>query len=144
MELVDKIKENGSKNLKQFIKFGIVGISNTVISLAVYYLFLWISHSLYLVGSIAGFIVSVANSFYWNNKYVFETKGQANWFHRLLKTYVAYGGTAILATVLLWLEVDIMHWSDVLMPIVNLLITIPLNYIVNKLWAFKKKSNTVS
>ena len=58
-----------------------------------------------------------------------------------MKTYLAYGGTAILSTVLLWFEVDIMKLSDVIMPLINLLLTIPLNYIINKYWAFKKKSS---
>ena len=29
--------------LAQFIKFGLVGVSNTAVSMAVYYIFLWIS-----------------------------------------------------------------------------------------------------
>ena len=64
MNIIEKIKKKYPGTFMQFIKFGLVGISNTAISLAVYYIFLWINHSLYLVGSIVGFIVSVANSFF--------------------------------------------------------------------------------
>lgn len=31
--------------LAQFIKFGLVGVSNTAVSMAVYYIFLWISQT---------------------------------------------------------------------------------------------------
>ena len=49
---------------KQFIKFGLVGVSNTAVSMAVYYIFLWISPDLYMVGSILGTILSIANAFF--------------------------------------------------------------------------------
>lgn len=50
--------------LAQFIKFGLVGISNTAVSMAVYYIFLWISPDLYMVGSVLGTILSIANAFF--------------------------------------------------------------------------------
>ena len=79
--------------LAQFIKFGLVGVSNTAVSMAVYYIFLWISPALYMVGSVLGTILSIANAFFWNDKFVFT--GNANdWrskLKRLGKTYVSYG-----------------------------------------------------
>lgn len=125
--------------VKQFIKFGLVGVSNTLVAWACYYLFLWIDEDLYMVGSIVGTIVSIANAFFWNDRFVF--KGSENdWrsrLKRLGKTYVSYGGTSLLSTVLLWLEVQF-GVSKVVAPVVNLIITIPLNFIVNKFWTFKK------
>ena len=123
----------------QFIKFGVVGVSNTLISLAVYYLILWIHADLYLLGNVLGWVVSVANAFFWNNKFVF-TSSQSDWrtaLKKLGKTYVSYGATFVLSTVLLYLEVDVLHWSAVISPILNLLITIPLNFLLNKFWAFR-------
>lgn len=49
--------------LWQFIKFGIIGTSNTIVSTSIYYLFIWIDPRLYFVGNVAGWIVSVFNSF---------------------------------------------------------------------------------
>ena len=103
--------------LAQFIKFGLVGVSNTAVSMAVYYIF------------------------FWNDKFVFT--GNANdWrskLKRLGKTYVSYGGTSILSNVLLWIEVTFFSVSKTIAPIVNLLVTIPLNFIINKLWTFKER-----
>lgn len=125
--------------VKQFIKFGLVGVSNTLVAWACYYLFLWIDEDLYMVGSIVGTVVSIANAFFWNDRFVF--KGSENdWrsrLKRLGKTYVSYGGTSLLSTVLLWLEVQL-GVSKVVAPVVNLIITIPLNFIINKFWTFKK------
>ena len=45
-----KNKEEFMALLMQFIKFGLVGVSNTAVSMAVYYIFLWISPDLYMLG----------------------------------------------------------------------------------------------
>lgn len=126
------------KNMVQFLKFGIVGLSNTLVSLAVYYVFLWVNPKLYLVGNVIGWVVSVANAYYWNNKYVFGDgqKGLRQTLKKLSKTYLSYGATFVLSTLLLYIEVDILSWSSVISPFVNLIITIPLNFLLNKFWAF--------
>lgn len=122
-----KSKEEFVALLAQFIKFGLVGVSNTAVSMAVYYIFLWISPDLYMVGSVLGTILSIANAFFWNDKFVFT--GNANdWrskLKRLGKTYVSYGGTSILSNVLLWIEVTFFSVNKTIAPIVNLLVTIP-------------------
>ena len=51
----------------QFVKFGIVGVSNTAISLIVYYIIYWINPEWYMIGNVAGWVISVANAFFWNN-----------------------------------------------------------------------------
>lgn len=123
----------------QFFKFGLVGLSNTAVSMAVYYVFLWINPALYMVGSILGTILSIANAFFWNDRFVFKgnERGLKNTLKRLGKTYVSYGGTSVLSNVLLWVEVAAFHVNKAIAPIVNLIITIPLNFIINKLWTFR-------
>lgn len=133
------MKHINKTSLIQFIKFSIVGVSNTLISLAIYYVFLWINPALYLLGNILGWIVSVANSFLWNYLFVFhsEFKGFINLGKKLCKTYISYASTFILSTVLLYIEVEILFLSAIICPIINLGITIPLNFILNKFWAFR-------
>lgn len=127
------------ENLIQFLKFGIVGISNTAISLIVYYAVLWINQDWYLAGNVLGWIVSVANAYFWNHRYVFKTKTErfSQRLKELGKTYLSYGMTFLLSTILLYLEVELANWSAVLCPVANLLITIPLNFVLNKFWTFK-------
>lgn len=142
-KLMDRLgaekKESIPDLIKQFIKFGLVGVSNTVVSMVVYYIVLFINPDWYMVGSILGTIISIANAFYWNDKFVFT--GNANdWrskLKRLGKTYVSYGGTSILSNVLLWIEVTFFYVSRSIAPIVNLIVTIPLNFVINKLWTFR-------
>lgn len=142
MKLSEVLKSPGQyKTLAvQFIKFGIVGVSNTLISLAIYYIFVWVSKDLYMWGNIVGWVVSVFNAFYWNNKYVFKSEHQ-DWkstLIRLGKNYLTYGSTFLLATAMLFIEINWLNMSEWIAPIINLLITIPLNFLLNKFWAFKK------
>lgn len=124
----------------QFVKFGLVGVLNSLVSLIVYYLFIWVSPEMYLIGSIVGALVSIANSFYWNNKYVFSSKknGALDILKRLGKTYLSYGATSLLSIALLYIEVDVLELSAVLCPLANYLITVPLNFFLNKFWTFRQ------
>lgn len=126
---------NFLSSFKQFIKFGLVGVSNTLISLGTYYLLYFLGVN-YLIANTIGFIISVLNSYYWNNKYVFK-KTQDGHIKPLIKTFMSYGSTFLLSTILLFLMVNIFKVSEIIAPIVTLIITIPLNFIMNKFWAFK-------
>ena len=131
----------------QFVKFGIVGVSNTVIAYVLYMASLLGFRSAglftgadYLAAQIISFVLSVLWSFYWNNKMVFrplEGK-QRTWWKALLKTYVSYSFTGLfLNTVLLVLLVQVLHISEFIAPVFNLIINVPINFLINKFWAFK-------
>jgi len=125
--------------LTQFIKFGAVGFFNTAISYIIYSGLYYLGLH-YIIANAVAFIVSVLNSFYWNGKYVFKSgddqKKRAFW-PALLKTYVSYAFTGlILSSVLLHLFIKIMHISAYIAPLLCLVITIPLNFVLNKKWAF--------
>ena len=94
----------------------------------------------YLLGTVISFILSVLWSFYWNNKMVFvqqEGEERSIW-KALLKTYISYSFTGlVLNNILLFIWVNIFHISEFIAPIINLLVSVPLNFIINKFWAFK-------
>lgn len=134
-----RILEQKWDSFIQFVKFGIVGVSNTLISYVSYLIFIFVGCH-YVLASVLSFIVSVTNSFYWNNKYVFKEKVKNS--RSLLKTYartfLAYASTGLLlANILLVLWVDVAGISEVIAPLINLIVTIPLNFVINKYWAFE-------
>lgn len=133
------ISDEKLRVFSQFVKFGLVGLSNTAISYITYVICVYLGMH-YFFANTLGFIISVLNSFYWNNKYVFicENGEKRPWLPALIKTFISYGSTGILlASILLYVWVDLMHISEYIAPLINLIITIPLNFILNKLWAFK-------
>lgn len=137
-------------SLIQFIKFGIVGLSNTVIGYVLYAVTLAFLREFKLLPSIdlyvaqfVMFVLSVAWSFYWNNRFVFtkESGERRNIIAALLKTYVSYAFTSLfLAEVLLFLWVNVLGINEFIAPIINLVITVPLNFLVQKFWAFRENN----
>lgn len=147
-ELTEEIFEG----FMQFVKFGIVGVSNTVISYVIYVGALMgfkelniLSDIDYLIAQVVAFVLSVLWSFFWNNKYVFkqEEGGERSVLRALMKTYVSYGFTGlVLNSILLILWVKVFHISEFIAPIINLLISVPINFVINKFWAFKDSKTT--
>lgn len=150
----------------QFFKFGLVGLSNTALSwittfavIAVLGTWLGIDEVMVFgititnvaanLGNLAGFIVGVINSFFLNKRYVFKNKQETNEKKAFAKTFICYGATFLLSMLLmnLLLEVAQLHivlWdmdvTDYVATMLRLLVTIPLNFVANKLWAFKDRS----
>lgn len=122
------------ESLIQFIKFAIVGLSNTAISLVVYYALLWLGSNYFIANSVA-WIVSVFNAFYWNNKYVF--KNGNSYIKALIRTYMSYGVSFLLGSTILVILIEYFGVSEKLAPILVLVITIPLNFLMNKYWTFR-------
>ncbi len=127
------------KIIIQFLKFGIVGFSNTLISLGVYYILVYLGCN-YIIANTFGFLISVVNAFYWNNKYVFKDKEEKNLKAAFIKVFISYGGSFLLSTCLITLFVEVLHISKWLAPILRLVVTVPINFVINKIWAFRDKS----
>ena len=161
------------KSLLQFIKFCIVGLSNTIICEGIYVVLLFFGVH-YLAANILGNLISILNAYYWSNKYVFKAEeGEERvWWKVLIKTYATYGFSMVLSAGLLvfWLEIvkleqymgpilsllgnlgilsafskagivlEAKILSEILAAAINLIITIPLNYVINKYWAFRKEN----
>lgn len=137
-----RILEKNWQGFMQFVKFGVVGVSNTLISYVSYLIFYFLGCH-YLVASVLGFVISVTNSYYWNNRYVFATgEGEKRvWWRVYIKTFLAYASTGlVLANILLVIWVQICKIPEIFAPVLNLLITIPLNFIINKYWAYKRNN----
>lgn len=137
-------KETINKFL-QFVKFGIVGLTNNIIFYIFNIFVLWLFHPKnfkwdYIIANIVGFLISVLWSFYWNNKYVFKINNneKRSPLKTLLKTYIAYGFTGIVLNNLFsYIWIERLGISKYIAPIINLFITVPLNFILNKIWAFR-------
>ena len=122
----------------QFLKFGLVGLSSTAISVTVYYVLLLFSVH-YLIANLAAFVISVMNAYYWNSKYVFTpaADGAKKGGLTFVKVFAVYGFTFLLSSLLLFVMIDMLNVSKWIAPVFSLCVTIPLNFLLNKFWAFK-------
>lgn len=140
-----KNEENNKKQTlleyaKQFVSFGLIGGINTLLSLGIYWLAVYLGTSPFVATAI-GFVITVFISYVLNNIFTFKGEGKAEWSLRTLaKVYVSYSLTGLfLAEALLYLWINVLGINENIAPILNLFFTIPLNFLLNKLWAYKKK-----
>lgn len=136
--MVEKKKFLKIKLLIQFVKFGCVGISNTLISLAVYYLLVWIGCQ-YILAYAMGFLLSVVNAYFWNSRYVFTQSMEKSSQKAFFKMFLSYLGSFLLSTVLITIMVEFIGISEYLAPILRLTVTVPINFIINKVWSFNDR-----
>ena len=143
-----ELDSNKVKIIKQFIRFGIVGLSNTVLSYTIYSfsLLLLKRYNLlvnvdYLFAQFISFFLGVCWSFYWNKRVVFKSQKnhlKLDIIKSFLKTLISYSFTGLfLSSFLLAIWVNCFHISEFIAPIINLIVSVPLNFILNKYWAFK-------
>lgn len=130
---------NKVKKIKQFIRFAIVGCSNTIISLVTYYVLIYFDIH-YIVAYTAGFLLSVCNAFFWNNRYVFQNKEENSILRAFYKVFLSYGLSYVFSLLLMSVLVEVLHIQEYVAPILKMCITIPLNFLLNKLWAFRDKT----
>ena len=129
--------------IRQFVKFALVGCSNTIINLAVYYTCIYFGLH-YLLAYTLGFAVSVCNAFYWNNRYVFTNKQEKSLLKAFCKVVLSYGFSFALSVLLMGVLVDILNISQLLAPLIKMTVTIPINFVLNKVWAFKDRDQAES
>lgn len=126
------------KNIKQFLKFGIVGCINTFSSWVFYYPLLFLGIN-YIVCTTIAYILSSIIGYLLNNKWVFKKNTyDAN---SVLKYYVVYGSSYLINIFSMKLWVEVLGLSKVIAPILTLFVTIPYNFLFSKIWVFTKKEN---
>lgn len=148
-------------DLKKFVKFGLIGVLNTLVDFAVFYVMdRWVigeGPTLMLLGTavVAGpyisnaiaYVVANIHSFVWNKLWTFEkrdrvTKGEA------LRYLVTSAGYLIISSVSLAVCIRILSlptlaplvpegWTNLLAKLPTACVTIFYNYLMNKFWVFK-------
>lgn len=166
MDETYKARRLSKASIGQFIKFGLVGVSNTIVSYVTYFICNHVFHTNAHVANIIGFIISVLNAYILQSRFVFkETEDGEHrvWWKVLIKTYVSYSFSGLFLTELLllfWLNLIRLDqylspavvwlgnvgWNTTaenlavdLAPFLNMAVTIPVNFCINKFWAYRQK-----
>lgn len=137
MERVMLRETKGSGLFEQFVKFGVVGIINVLVTYGVYYVLVFLGLN-YLIANTVGYMAGILNSYYWNNKYVFKNNIHSS-TKKLTKVFASYLVTYVINIVLLYFLVQQIGISEVTAPVIVILVTIPINFLLNKFWAFKER-----
>ena len=126
--------------VKRFIKFSIVGLSGTLVNMAVYAVAVN-SGLYYLIAAVISFLFAVTNNFYWNFRWTF--KGQAafrsrrNKYFRFLAVSLLNLGINLL---LLRLLVETLGFDKTLAHLVAIGLVSILNFLMNSRFTFGEKA----
>lgn len=133
----------------QLAKFGIIGITNTIIDLGIFNLFIYITDTA-TGNAIIGFKVvsvnmAIINSYIWNKYWSFEQKGEAKKSEVVQFWIVSIIGL-ILNAGITWIMINVLvshggmtdkAWASIASATASILV-LTWNFIGYKLWVFKR------
>jgi len=124
------------RNWVQLAKFSAVGASGYVINLVVYTVLLKGAGLHYAVAATCSFLVAVTNNYTWNRLWTFhDQRGHVGWqgLRFLIVALIAYIANLALLTGFIALGLE-----KVLAQAIAVLLVVPLNFLGNKLWSFRR------
>ncbi len=130
------------KKYKEIINYLIVGVLTTVISLLVYYIcvytFLNPNNKLELqIANVLSWIAGVTFAYFTNRKYVFESTNK-NKLKEATSFVSSRITTLLLDMLIMWLGVTILKFNDKIVKLISQVLVVVGNYVLSKLFVFKK------
>jgi putative flippase GtrA len=121
--------------LVQFVKFGIVGVSNTVLAFAIYTVLLKVFGVWYLAASAIGFVVGAVNGFLLNRRWTFA--GHVGDSLTPVRWGVVQGCGLALNEGLLFVFVDDAGIEKLLGQACATIVVTVVTFLVNRAWTFR-------
>lgn len=125
------------RGVRQFIKFGLVGLSSFIIDAGVYFVATRYLGVFYVFAKSISFLVAVINSYIWNRRWTFRSEN-AQKAQEFVKFLVVAGIGFGLNVSIMFIAVSKMHLLDLYGLILATIIVTIWNFTINKLWVFKK------
>lgn len=121
---------------RQFIKFSIVGFSNTTISVLAYYILIKLGLN-YTLSNILAYGIGMLNSYIFNKKWVFEAKNTTKTMG--LRFVVLSICSLATSSFLLYLFISVIYLNKVLAQLIVTVTILIISFIGNKIWTFRKE-----
>ena len=123
--------------LINIIKFSIVGVSNTLLNFVIFILLNNIGIN-YILASIIAYSISIINSYFWNSRLVFKYDNK-NKKSILIKFIILNLIGLSINAVLMATLVGVLAIKKIVAMFIVSLLVMCINYILNKIWVFKKE-----
>lgn len=139
--LIQRIYHMLPASLQQFAKFGLVGALNTALSYLITNVCYYSFHLHEQICNLITFLITVLISYLLNSRFVFAQKegGKQPWYRTLAKVYASYALTELgCAGLLLFVQERLLGIPHFIAAFLNLCLTVPLNFFLNKYWAYRK------
>ena len=125
------------RSVRQFVKFGIVGASGTLINFVVYHGLLHFQAQLWWAYAV-GFLLGGINNYWWNRHWTFRSRGHAG---KEMLQFVSVSALALcISEPVLWLmdrELPAMHFRNSAAWLGATIAGMAINFFVNKYWTFR-------
>ena len=118
----------------QFLKFGAVGVTNSIITFVVYSFLVFLGSN-YLVANVIGYGAGVINSYIWNSKFVFKRQQSKVLFTKFIIVNIITLG---INTMTIFILIDKLYYGKYVSQLLTIFISMIINYTLNKFWTFKK------
>lgn len=125
------------KKYEEIINYLIFGVLTTIVSILSYRIFTRLFHLNYVISNVLSWIVSVTFAFITNKIYVFKSK-EDKLFIEIIKFYLSRLTSLFIELIIMYLMVGTFNINDMISKIIVQFIVIILNYILSKLFVFKK------
>ena len=128
-------------NNTELVSYLFVGVATTVVNYVVYYLATRVLSMGVMAGTWTAWVAAVAFGYVANKAFVFHT--HCDGALALLREALGFFSMRLVSlgmeTVLMYLTVTVLGLNDLVMKLVINIVVIILNYVVSKLFIFKKK-----
>jgi putative flippase GtrA len=125
----------------QFVKFGIVGVSNTLIFFLVYTLLLKVFGVWYVAASGIGFAVGAVNGFLWNRRWTFS--GHVGDALTPVRWFVVQASGLLVNLGLVYLFVDGIGLGELIGQAMTIVIVTVITFFANRAWTFRGHTEAV-
>ncbi|MVO98665.1 GtrA family protein [Paenibacillus lutrae] len=125
-----------SPELIRLIRFGIVGVSNTLVDWAVFWLLLSGLEMHYVAAQTFAYLCGTLNSFLWNRRWTFASKGPFK-TAEAVKFFLVNGICLASSYALLFVCMDVFDWNTLFSKLVVTILLLMVNYAASRLWVFK-------
>lgn len=122
--------------INKFIKFGLVGVLNTLINWIIFALLNFVG-VYYIIANIIAYAVATVNSYIWNSKWVFKYNGKDKKETTVRFVILNLLGLA-LNTAILYFLVDMLLFNKLAGLVITTAIVMVINYLLNKIWVFNE------
>lgn len=124
--------------IRQFAKFSIVGVVNTVTSFTVYVLMIQQAGLDPLLANVIAFIVAVTASFFLNKAWTFRDHGKV--YVRQYTTFFVISGIGLgISTVILFILYTVLHIHYITSFLIAAAVVVFWNFTANRTWTFSHR-----
>lgn len=131
------------KKHKEGFDYLIFGFLAFVLNYVLYWVFASLLHMHYMLATALSWVLTVVFAYWTNRTFVFKSQNKR--LRAIWKEFVSFIGarvaTELLELLLMFLMVDCLHGNEYVAKLIGQTLVIIANYVLSKLWIFKKKDD---